>query len=186
VALVKCRRESSGIDAEQRALAGLQGRTVAGLHVPAPLGQGVSSGGVAWAAQEFVFRRPHRPVLALDQARLDALSGVIAEACAGLGGIPPGDDLELAHRDLTPWNLRRDHLGRIWLIDWEDVGWAPLGADAGYLALTSAALRRGDRAVTLEPRVADFWRARIRARVAAGHDSPINAKMLRLLDGAGR
>jgi len=182
VALIKCRHGGAGLAAEQQALARLEGRSVAGLSFPVPLGHGVSAEGVTWAAQEFVFRRPHRPVLSLDQGQLDALSAAIAEACAGLDGEQPGDDMELAHRDLTPWNLRRDHRGKVWLIDWEDVGWAPRGADAGYLALAASALRRGRGRPVMEPRVADFWRARVRDRVVAGHDAPINARMLRLLD----
>jgi hypothetical protein len=33
------------------------------------------------------------------------------------------------HGDFVPWNLREDRSGLLWLLDWEDVGWAPPNAD---------------------------------------------------------
>jgi glycosyltransferase involved in cell wall biosynthesis len=33
------------------------------------------------------------------------------------------------HGDYVPWNLREDKRGQLWLIDWEDAGWAPPLAD---------------------------------------------------------
>lgn len=29
------------------------------------------------------------------------------------------------HGDYVPWNLREDSRGQLWLLDWEDAGWAP-------------------------------------------------------------
>ena len=78
----------------------------------------------------------------LDPSQLEALGRAIREITTDLGreGSPP-EGMAAAHGDVAPWNLRRDHRGQIWLIDWEDVGFAPHGADAGYLSLTAAALR---------------------------------------------
>lgn len=33
------------------------------------------------------------------------------------------------HGDFVPWNLREDSRGNLWLLDWEDAGWAPPFAD---------------------------------------------------------
>jgi hypothetical protein len=33
------------------------------------------------------------------------------------------------HGDFVPWNLREDHGGVLWLLDWEDAGWGPPYAD---------------------------------------------------------
>jgi hypothetical protein len=33
------------------------------------------------------------------------------------------------HGDFVPWNLREDRAGVLWLIDWENAGWAPPWAD---------------------------------------------------------
>jgi aminoglycoside phosphotransferase (APT) family kinase protein len=33
------------------------------------------------------------------------------------------------HGDYVPWNLREDDRGQLWLLDWEDAGWGPPGAD---------------------------------------------------------
>jgi aminoglycoside phosphotransferase (APT) family kinase protein len=33
------------------------------------------------------------------------------------------------HGDFVPWNLREAPGGELWLLDWEDAGWAPPSAD---------------------------------------------------------
>lgn len=40
------------------------------------------------------------------------------------------------HGDLTPWNLRVDRRGRLWLIDWEFARWGPPLADLLRYAVT--------------------------------------------------
>jgi hypothetical protein len=47
------------------------------------------------------------------------------------------DDWVPAHGDLTPWNLRRVDSGVPYLIDWEEAGWAPPGADAALYGATA-------------------------------------------------
>ncbi len=180
--LVKCRRDSAGISTEQRMLAEMSSRAVAGLNTPLPAGEGVTADGLAWAAQEFVFRRPHRPQFELDPSQLTELGEAVSECLTTLGRVPPREDWVPVHGDLTPWNLRRDHEDRIWLIDWEDVGFAPQDADSGYLSLSAAALR-GTTLPALAPEVVDYWSAVVAERVGQGHPQAINHAMLALLEG---
>lgn len=42
-------------------------------------------------------------------------------------GIPP--HWRPMHGDYVPWNLREDHTGQLWLLDWEDTRWGPPHAD---------------------------------------------------------
>jgi Phosphotransferase enzyme family len=179
--LVKCRRANREITVEQRMLAAMQDRDVPGIAAPRPIGAGVTQGSLSWAAQEFVFSRPHRPVFALEPAQLDALGSAIEEIVTDLGlEGSAGKGMAAAHGDLAPWNLRRDHRGQVWLIDWEDVCFAPCGADAGYLLLTAAALR-GTKPESLSPPVVAFWTEAIERRISNGHSHPINHAILDLL-----
>jgi hypothetical protein len=180
--LIKCRRQGDrGIALEQGMLAAMQDKDVPGIAVPRPVGAGVTHGGLSWAAQEFVFSRPHRPVFALEPAQCDALGSAIKEIVADLGlQRPAREGMAAAHGDLAPWNLRRDHRGQVWLMDWEDVGFAPYGADAGYLSLTAAALR-GTKPEPLSSPVATFWTEAIERRISNGHSHPINHAILDLL-----
>lgn len=183
--LLKTRRSSAGLEREQAMLESLQSGALRDISVPRPLGLGVA-GGLTWSAQEFVFRRPHRPVFHLSDGQLAALDRAIADAAARLG--LPGDDPALApaHRDLTPWNLRQDHEGRTWLLDWEDVGLAPRGADRAYLDLTAAAVR-GSTPASMPASVARYWTGVLEARIADGHVQRINSVLLeRLRELPGR
>ena len=179
--LIKCRLGHDGIATEQAMLAAMQHKDVPGIATPRPLGMGITRGGLSWAAQQFVFTKPHRPVFALDPSQLEALGRTIREITTDLGreGSPP-EGMAAAHGDVAPWNLRRDHRGQIWLIDWEDVAFAPHGADAGYLSLTAAALR-GTKPEPLPTSVVTFWTDEIERRIACGHLHPLNEAILGLL-----
>jgi aminoglycoside phosphotransferase (APT) family kinase protein len=60
------------------------------------------------------------------------------------------------HGDLTPWNLRQRTDGTLFLIDWEDAGWAPPGADEVYYWATEGFLSGGE--MLLEPAEArEYW-----------------------------
>ncbi len=191
VALVKVRSRMDALAREQALLSTLRDPLSPSIHVPRALGAGTTSTGLAWSAQEFVFTRPHRPVMELAATEHDRLAEGMRAAFEQLGlrrtddpaDDPTGDtglDTVPAHRDLTPWNLRRDHRGAVWLFDWEDAGWAPPGADADYLALTRAALR-GGAAPRVSARNRAYWRGLLEQRVAEGHIQPINTALLRLL-----
>ena len=176
--IVKVRHESSRVVAEQRLLAALQDLDLGGIRVPEPFAHGMTQGGLTWAAQRFVFERPHRPVFRLEQTQLAVLAAGIAEAFAALGWSETrSDGWSPAHGDLTPWNLRRDHQGQIWLIDWEDAAYLPPAADQTYLALTAATLL-DTRADPLDPDAVVHWRTVIKSRVAAGHPAEFESAML--------
>lgn len=178
--LLKTRTTSEGLTREQQMLSLLQGSPLPGIAVPPPLGLGSTPSGLTWSAQGFVFHRPHRPVFRLADAQLAALAGTFKDVAADLG-LPRGAaGLEPAHRDLSPWNLRQDHQGRVWLLDWEDVGMAPRGADGAYLDLTSAAVR-GTKPARMPSDVVRYWTAVLEERVAAGHEQTINGVMLQHL-----
>jgi hypothetical protein len=48
------------------------------------------------------------------------------------------------HGDLTPWNLRVDGRGRVWLLDWEWATWGPRIADILRYAITYRSLVSDD------------------------------------------
>jgi hypothetical protein len=45
------------------------------------------------------------------------------------------------HGDFVPWNLREDRNGNLWLLDWEDAGWAPPSADLLRYAVAYQSMR---------------------------------------------
>jgi hypothetical protein len=65
------------------------------------------------------------------------------------------------HGDFAPWNLRQLHRNSLVLVDWEDAGWAPPGADEVFYHATQAALRHrvAERCATDE--AVQFWRERL-------------------------
>lgn len=176
--VVKVRERSDGVVQEQRVLGALQGHHPRGLHVPRPAGHGTTSTGLTWAAQEFVFQRPHRPVLELEDGQADALAEAVTGAFERLGLTEPRQDgWRPAHGDLTPWNLRRDHTGRTWLLDWEDAGYLPLAADETYFAVTASMLR-GTTPGPVDPEAAAHWRSVVERRLSEGHPVALNEAML--------
>jgi len=74
--------------------------------------------------------RLHRPAR-LDAARIRCVSEEVSLALQDL--LPRADGIpshwQPMHGDFVPWNLREDSLGQLWLLDWEDAGWAPPLAD---------------------------------------------------------
>ncbi len=63
------------------------------------------------------------------------------------------------HGDFTPWNLRQFGDGRPWLIDWEDCGYAPPGADEVVYLATAFAVGRtlGPIPLPASEAVAYWW-----------------------------
>lgn len=146
VAVVKLREDAASLGREQAALAAICTVAPTTFSAPLPLGAGSVSdeqGPLHWSAQQAVFTRPHRPVLDAPEALFDDVRRCLAAADGAAGEISPGaggGHGELAHHDLTPWNLRRDHRGRRWLFDWEDWCPAPPDVDRAYYAATAHAL----------------------------------------------
>ncbi len=176
--MVKVREDGSGILNEQHLLHAMQGQALRGIHIPKPVGFGTTSAGLTWAAQEFVFDRPHRPVYHLGDGQMEVLARAIAQAFDRLGQTQSRQDGWIpAHGDLTPWNLRRDHTGRVWLLDWEDAAYLPPAADATYLRLTASSLC-GTQPGPLSPEARSYWRTIVERRLEDGHPVALSKAML--------
>ena len=183
VAIVKVRTEGASLQREQQALVAAAGARHASFRVPTSLGSGSVGEALHWSAQTSVFERPHHPVL-------EAPEGLFEDVRACLERIPGHPartaDLELAHNDLTPWNLRRDHRGRVWLYDWEDWGTEVAGSDAVYFHATAAALTGRPMPAGLSPAAIERWRRVVLAREShTPADIALNERIRSALDHAG-
>lgn len=136
VAFVKVRDDARPLTQEAQALTLLQDRPVKAMEAPAPLGL-ATSGELTWLATSPMTSRPHRP------EPHAPIMAVLAEVQDRLSALPRPADTpphwEPMHGDLTPWNLRWS-TGRRWLLDWEDAGYGPPGADELYYRLTCASV----------------------------------------------
>jgi hypothetical protein len=181
VAVVKMRDDAFSLDLEQRALAAVHVASPSSFRAPRPLGTG-DVAGWHWAAQEAVFDRPHRPVLRAPRGLFDQVADVLTTvAPAGSGdGVP-------SHGDLTPWNLRRDSAGQIWLYDWEDCGMAPREADRAYFTATAAALGAGSMPSGLPAAAIAHCREVLQIRNVANPEGvELTCRMIAALDQAER
>lgn len=128
---------------------------------PAPLG---CDGCDGWSALLTTALPPrlHRPVWDADIASLSsALRGPVAAAVPRPAGTP--STWVPMHGDLTPWNIRAQEGRPLIVLDWEDAGWGPPGADAALYDAAVAALRR-TAPPPASPEAVEFWRSRIRNR----------------------
>lgn len=84
----------------------------------------------------------HRPVL-WDAGKICDISAEVSSALEKVLDRPFGipSHWKPIHGDMTPSNLREDHQNRIWLIDWEDVTWAPPLADVVYFGVNAVSMR---------------------------------------------
>ncbi len=173
--LVKVRSEPEGLTREQAALGAAEASSPSSFRTPRALGSG-SVGDVHWSIQSAVFRRPHHPVFSPPAGLFEE----IAEVAAAV--VEPGDG-EPAHGDVAPWNLRRDHLGQVWLYDWEDVARLPPEADRTYLTVGAYVLA-GTPIPSGLPRTAiEHWREVWRSRKQWESDGdPLHTRMLEALD----
>lgn len=157
LAVIKLRDEGAGLIREQDALAAVAAAGVTTFRAPPPLGHG-SAGRWHWSAQGNVFTAPHRPVLSAPVELFD-------EVRCALGTLVAFDDgLEPSHRDLTPWNLRRDTDGQVWLFDWEDWGPSPRGGDRTYFSISSRAVGGPTVPSDLPPEAVSYYRAIVEER----------------------
>lgn len=163
--LVRMRVEATSL-ASENAVSATASRRSMSFSVPRLLGTGVAEG-LAWAGYEAISRTPHAPAARPHETVFDEIAALVESS------IPRPPDTPAhwrgAHNDVTPWNLRRGR-GRTWLIDWEDAGWAPPGADAVYAAATwqatfgqQSTLLRAD--ACREARA--YWYRRVRDRPTA-------------------
>ena len=174
-AVVKIREDSSSLEREQAALSAVARGGTRTFRSPGPLGMG-STRSLFWSAQESVFTRPHRPVMDVSPALFEEVSLSLASMLPRAS--THQSDLAPAHGDLTPWNLRRDHEGTVWLYDWEDCGWAPKQADRAYFAATVCALRPRGMPTDLPEAALAYWRDIVQGRIT---DNDQDAALTRAL-----
>jgi hypothetical protein len=122
------------------------------------------------------------------------LREITAEIASGLEALPrpagTPQHWEPMHGDFTPWNLRQRRDGSRFLIDWEDAGWAPPGADEAYYWAMVKVLGylTGDENQVRRHEAMGFWRASLRDRIAdtpMDLDSDLSVSLLSLLDREG-
>lgn len=180
--LVRVRRNQHELRQERRISEEAQSLGPRTFAVPALAGYGETAGWF-WTAYRAMAVRPHRALYRLP-------SGADAEIATLVGSVVPRPaDVPAhwvgAHLDVSPWNLRRA-AGRTFLIDWEDAGWAPPGADAVYLEAIVAAMRsdrvRRLRSVETHPEAAAYWTGIVRAREPNPAEAHLRDRMMVLLE----
>lgn len=178
--LVKVRSDAAGLRREQEILTTVTSAAPSLFTVPRPVGFGTLADGSGWSAQEVVFDAPHRPCLSLPPGFNGELQRVLERVRADVADDADDTTGEWApmHGDLTPWNLRRDRHGRLWLFDWEDLGLAPRGADEGYFHAALGVVRSRAPMPPVSDAVRDYWASVIRRRLAQGHPRGPNETML--------
>ena len=151
------------------------------FRVAEPIATG--SGALAWMLTASV---PNYPLGALRSARRrSAVADEIGEILAGVLERPADVPAHWvpAHGDFTPWNVRTDLGGRVLVIDWEDAGYAPPGADALYGALTAHTTFGAPLPADAPEEARDWLDALIAERAARESGSAAaNAELRRLLD----
>ena len=134
VAFVKVGQDQKGLNVERAALEAVAAFGPKTFAAPEVLGSD-SVGSLHYLALSPMPRRIHTA------PNNPNLSAITAEIEAGLETLPRPDGTPdhwlPMHGDLTPWNLRQSG-DRMLLIDWEEAGWGPPGAD---LILFGAARR---------------------------------------------
>lgn len=163
-------------------LEGLQRAEPESFTAARPLGFGTVDG-YSWVASASV---PNYPLGAVRQRAvrlrvIEEIGDVLETVLTHTAGQPTG--WRGAHGDASPWNLRTDLLGRVIVIDWEDAGFAPAGADLLYADLTAQLTFRGQRAASSSPEAAEWVRALLSARRVDGEGADsINNRLLTALD----
>lgn len=177
--LVRVRASAAELALERAIADAARGNPPASFRVPAAVAGGEVEGW-HWVAYETIATRPHAPLGSPGPALFDEVSDLVERGLDRPANVP--EHWRGAHGDLTAWNLRRTNLGR-WLIDWEDAGWAPPGADRVYWSVVAQTLRRRPvrpPAVDEHPEAAAHWRRIVEAR-AADDDPALHQRLLDLL-----
>lgn len=183
VAFVKLREgDRAPIERELRALEAMSTFRPTMFVVPKPLGTGSIAGWHYLAATAFppeLHTVPRAP-------RLGEIADEISRGLRPLDRpIDMPSDWSPMHGDFTPWNLRQRRDGTLFLVDWEDAGWGPAGADVAlYRAVTS--LLTGAQLVGVSHEAREFWADRVRSRQGSrtdDADAAVDVKLLALLRG---
>lgn len=182
--LIRVRRDRGSLALERRISAAAGERPGLGFRVPTEVGAGKQDGW-HWVAYEAISTRPHRPVRHLTAGLTDAVTDLVESVIPRPAGVPA--HWRACHGDLNPWNLRRT--GRtMWLIDWEDAGYAPPGADEVYFRAVTATLRRATPAALSFPSAFDeavaYWTERVTNRPEVDQDAELRPRLLAALGAA--
>lgn len=171
-AFVKVRSDPARLKREERALGAMTCFGPTEFTIPRVLAAG-TVGPVGFLALSPMPARIHRP------PHIDDLSSIAKEIQVGLAGMPrpPGIPAHFVpmHGDLTPWNLRQSG-DELFLIDWEDAGWGPPGADAVLFAAAVRALGKLKSSGSYPAEAIDFWKDRI-----SGSDDGFSRELLHAL-----
>lgn len=185
--VIKLRDRARSLDSEFAALTEVLRSSPTQFKVPVPLSSG-SHQDWFWTAQECVFDQPHDPVFVVDDALFDEVSRALRPLFPQSPAATSSDSGGLwapSHSDLTPWNLRCDRKGQVWLFDWEDVDLTPVGSDRTYFLVTSAALTGAALPGDLPAESVDFWRnVVVKRRIKEPEDAALSQAILTLLDGS--
>ena len=180
-AFVKVRKGASAdLTREERALSRVSTAGVSTFRCPRPLRLG-SVG--EW---DYLAMSALPPIIGgvPDDPPLGDLTEEISSALSDLPGrdVVPGHWRPM-HGDFTPWNLRSSGRGRLTLVDWEDAGWGPPGADEVlYRAVSGALTRRPVTGLGGSAEAVGFWAERVAGRLAGGDEQGDRAFGQRLLE----
>lgn len=174
-AVAKVREGSQSLRREHDALTAVHAAEPKTFRAPVPLGLG-QVGDLGWSLQEAMFARPHLPGFDPPARLFDEVASALRDV------VRPAGDLVASHGDLTPWNLRRDRKGRLYLYDWEDVVAAPPGSDRAYFDATSYSLGAIPMPTNVPAAAAEFWRSIVCARrVENAQDAALTDRLLAAL-----
>ncbi|MFD1936960.1 phosphotransferase [Nonomuraea mangrovi] len=180
VAFLKIRAAAAGLERESEVLRLLERGRGSGFRVPELLGHGEEEG-LTWLAMSPMEPVPCRPARNVPVAELAGrVTGLLASLRRPDGVAAHWTPM---HGDLTPWNLRLTTGPVPWLIDWEDAGYGPPGADEVYYLATRAAVFGGPVAPTGHAEAARYWHAVVTARRADDH--ALAGRLLAALDRLG-
>lgn len=179
IAFARYHPDGSRILREYGVVSAVHGARPRSFAVARPIAAGKLADDAGWLLSESL---PNYPLGAVRSERVREVvarevSEVLADAITRPSGTP--GDWVPAHGDFAPWNLRTLLSGRVCVIDWEDVTFAPAGVDQLYGALTAHATF-GSAMPSDAPAEAIEWILRlVRAR---GHDSPEDAALITWLE----
>ncbi len=178
LAFIRVATDPARTQREYAVLRGLHEAAPRSFVTAVPIARGEAHGW-GWLATESV---PNYPLGAL--RREDTRHAVAREIEDILPGVierPPGtpERWTPCHGDFSPWNVRTDLRGRVWVIDWEDADYAPPGVDLLYGDLTARTTFGSPLPASADPAAADWVAGRVRQRLSAGEDrSSINHRLL--------
>jgi hypothetical protein len=168
IAFVKLRRGNPGsLTNEDLAMRSVWRFGPRPFRMPEPLRSGSAAGWHYLASAPLPPGRHHPPAD-------PPLRAVVKEIEAALSELPrpqgTPEHWRPMHGDFAPWNLRQLRDGSLVLIDWEDAGFGPPGADEVFYRATSAALWGRHPTPSGAGEAVEFWRRRVQPQTATRRD----------------